>query len=152
MLLPSRPSIALSQIFICLEATLSQSITGPPIRFREPYQRCHDCPDHDHPFFRRCSQFPTDPNLRLVVIMASGKARGITLCDCRSTNVDSVSKHAIGLYFTAWRKFADLHNTTVVVLEDMACDTEWKMKGGLNKWLRTSDGEAPLLCEMRPWA
>lgn len=95
------------------------------------------------------------PNLRLIVIMASGtdcvdkeaaKARGITVCNCPGTNVDSVSEHVIGLYFAVRRRFVDLHNTTVAVPEDMACDTEWKMKGGLNKRLRTSDGEAPLLC------
>ncbi|KAE8151628.1 D-isomer specific 2-hydroxyacid dehydrogenase [Aspergillus avenaceus] len=96
------------------------------------------------------------PNLRLIVIMASGtdcvdkeaaKARGITVCNCPGTNIDSVSEHAIGLYFAARRRLVGLHNTTVSVPEDITQDTEWKMHGGLNRMVRTADGEAPLTCE-----
>lgn len=95
------------------------------------------------------------PKLRLIVIMASGtdcvdkeaaKARGITVRNCPGTNVNSVSEHTVGLYFAVRRKFVDLHSIMVAVPKDIACDTEWKMKGGLNERLRTSDGEAPLLC------
>lgn len=72
-------------------------------------------------------------NLRLIVIMASGtdcvekeatKAQGITVCDCPGTNVDSVSEHAIGLYFAVRRRFVDLHNTMVAVPEEMTHDTD----------------------------
>ncbi|KAF5857820.1 hypothetical protein ETB97_005230 [Aspergillus alliaceus] len=95
------------------------------------------------------------PKLRLIVIMASGtdcvdksaaKARGITVCNCPGTNVDSVSEHAIGLYFATRRKLVNLHNTTVAVPADPDHDTEWKKIGSLRKRLRTADGRAPLLC------
>lgn len=95
------------------------------------------------------------PKLRLIVIMASGtdcvdkiacKARGITICNCPGTNVDSVSEHAIGSYFATRRKFVGLHNSTVAIPADLARDTDWKTNGSLKLRLRMSDGKAPLLC------
>ncbi|KAE8157311.1 hypothetical protein BDV40DRAFT_308831 [Aspergillus tamarii] len=95
------------------------------------------------------------PKLRLIVIMASGtdcvdksaaKARGIDVCYCPGTNVDSVSEHAIGLYFATRRKLVTLNNITTAVPADMTHDTEWKMNGSIHKQLRTADGKAPLLC------
>ncbi|KAF7592333.1 hypothetical protein BBP40_000389 [Aspergillus hancockii] len=95
------------------------------------------------------------PKLRLVAIMATGtdcvdkvaaKARGITVCYCPGTNVDSVSEHAIGLYFATRRKLVYLNNTTTAVPTESNRDTEWKMNGSLHKQLRTADGKAPLLC------
>lgn len=93
------------------------------------------------------------PRLRLVVIMATGtdcvdiaaaSARGITVCNCPGSNIDSVSEHAIGLYFATRRKFVELHNATVAVSAD--ADTEWKTKGSLLGRVRAPDGKAPLLC------
>ncbi|KAE8418567.1 D-isomer specific 2-hydroxyacid dehydrogenase [Aspergillus pseudocaelatus] len=95
------------------------------------------------------------PKLRLIVIMASGtdcvdkpvaKARGITVCHCPGTNVDSVSEHAIGLYFATRRKLVNLNNITTTVPADRTHDTEWKMNGSIHRRLRTPDGKAPLLC------
>ncbi|KAE8345654.1 hypothetical protein BDV24DRAFT_159514 [Aspergillus arachidicola] len=95
------------------------------------------------------------PELRLIVIMASGtdcvdkpaaKARGITVCYCPGTNVDSVSEHAIGLYFATRRKLVTLNNITTAVPADTTQDTEWKMNGSIHRRLRTVDGKAPLLC------
>ncbi|KAE8154543.1 D-isomer specific 2-hydroxyacid dehydrogenase [Aspergillus avenaceus] len=95
------------------------------------------------------------PKLRLIAIMASGtdcfdkavaKARGITVCNCPGTNVDSVSEHVIGLYFTTRRKVVHLHNISATVPEDSTRDTEWKTKGSLRGHLRMPDGKAPLLC------
>ncbi|KAJ5458127.1 D-isomer specific 2-hydroxyacid dehydrogenaseNAD-binding [Penicillium sp. IBT 31633x] len=95
------------------------------------------------------------PKLRLIVIMATGTdcvdiaaatARGITVCNCPGSNVDSVSEHAIGLYFAARRKFVELHNATVAVPADPSLDTEWKTNGSLLSRVRAPDGTAPLLC------
>jgi lactate dehydrogenase-like 2-hydroxyacid dehydrogenase len=95
------------------------------------------------------------PNLRLIVIMATGTdcvdiaaatARNIPVCNCPGSNIDSVSEHAIGLYFATRRKFVELHNATVAVPEDPALDTEWKTNGSLLSRVRAPDGKAPLLC------
>jgi glycerate dehydrogenase len=93
------------------------------------------------------------PNLRLIVVLASGtdcvdkeaaKARGIPVCNCPSTNIDSVSEHAIGLYFATRRNLVQLTNAVTTVPEEG--ETEWKSKGSLHPRLRTADGNAPLLC------
>lgn len=95
------------------------------------------------------------PKLRLIVIMATGtdcvdiaaaSARGITVCNCPGSNIDSVSEHAIGLYFATRRKFVELHNATVAVPEDPSLDTEWKTNGSLLSRVRSPSGKAPLLC------
>lgn len=95
------------------------------------------------------------PNLRLIVILASGtdcvdkdaaRARGIPVCNCPSTNIDSVSEHAIGLYFAVRRKLVEMTNAVRHVPESLERDTEWKMNGSLRTRLRTGDGKAPLLC------
>ncbi|KAJ5120315.1 uncharacterized protein N7515_009703 [Penicillium bovifimosum] len=95
------------------------------------------------------------PNLRLIVIMATGTdcvdiaaatARNIPVCNCPGSNIDSVSEHAIGLYFATRRKFVELHNATAAVPTDPALDTEWKTNGSLLSRVRASDGKAPLLC------
>ncbi|KAJ5973904.1 hypothetical protein N7481_011114 [Penicillium waksmanii] len=81
------------------------------------------------------------PLLRLIVILASGtdcvdlaaaRARGIPVCNCPSTNIDSVSEHAIGLYFALRRKLVHLSG----VVRDVPVSSEMKM----------ADGGAPLLC------
>ncbi|KAJ5782684.1 hypothetical protein N7457_004458 [Penicillium paradoxum] len=95
------------------------------------------------------------PRLRLIMIMATGTdcvdiaaatARGITVCHCPGSNIDSVSEHAIGLYFATRRKFVELHNATIAVPADPALDTEWKTNGSLLSRVRAPDGKAPLLC------
>lgn len=95
------------------------------------------------------------PKLRLIVIMATGtdcvdlaaaKARGITVCNCPGSNVDSVSEHAIGLYFATRRKFVTLHNATIDVPETPDRNTEWKRNGSLRPRMSRSDGKGPLLC------
>ncbi|KAJ5757537.1 uncharacterized protein N7511_006231 [Penicillium nucicola] len=95
------------------------------------------------------------PKLRLIVIMATGtdcvdiaaaSARGITVCNCPGSNIDSVSEHAIGLYFASRRKFIELHNATIAVPEDPSLDTEWKTNGSLLSRVRLPSGKAPSLC------
>ncbi|KAJ5674969.1 uncharacterized protein N7477_004903 [Penicillium maclennaniae] len=95
------------------------------------------------------------PKLRLIVIMATGtdcvdlaaaKARGIPVCNCPGSNVDSVSEHAIGLYFATRRKLVTLHNATIAVPESLDRNTEWKMNGSLRPKMSRSDGLGPFLC------
>ncbi|KAF3387641.1 Glycerate dehydrogenase [Penicillium rolfsii] len=93
------------------------------------------------------------PHLRLIVVLASGTdcvdkeaatARGIPVCNCPGTNIESVSEHAIGLYFATRRNL--VHLTNVVTTVPAEGETEWKKKGSLHPKLRTADGKAPLLC------
>ncbi|KAK5796737.1 hypothetical protein VI817_006021 [Penicillium citrinum] len=95
------------------------------------------------------------PKLRLIVILASGtdcvdkdaaRDRGIPVCNCPSTNIDSVSEHAIGLYFAVRRKLVDMTNSVRNVPDSLDFDTEWKSSGSLKGKLKSIDGGAPLLC------
>ncbi|KAL4786398.1 D-isomer specific 2-hydroxyacid dehydrogenase [Aspergillus varians] len=95
------------------------------------------------------------PKLQLVVIMASGKdcvdkvackARGITICNCPGTNVDSVSEHVIGSYFATRRRFVKLHNATTTIPADLTKDNHWKTNRSSHPLLHMSDGKPPLLC------
>lgn len=95
------------------------------------------------------------PRLRFIVVLGSGTdsvdkraawARGIPVCNCPGVNVDSVSEHAIGLYFSARRKIVQLSNATTVPLKS-TLEYEWKRNdGALARRLRTADGKAPLTC------
>lgn len=97
------------------------------------------------------------PHLQLIVIMATGTdcvdkaaaaARGITVCNCPGTNVESVSEHALRLYFATRRRLVELSVATrdvdvdVPGLEGLGRDSEWKMKGSL----RGRVGIPPLAC------
>ncbi|KAI9924262.1 hypothetical protein ASPWEDRAFT_114743 [Aspergillus wentii DTO 134E9] len=93
------------------------------------------------------------PRLRLIVVMASGTdcvdkeaaiARGITVCNCPGTNIDSVSEHALGLYFATRRNLVGLTNTMTTV--PAKGETVWKANGSLHPRLRTADEKGPLLC------
>ncbi|KAI9043300.1 D-isomer specific 2-hydroxyacid dehydrogenase family protein [Aspergillus affinis] len=95
------------------------------------------------------------PHLRLIVVMATGtdcvdkeaaRSRGIPVCNCPGTNVESVSEHAIGLYFATRRKIVQLHCATTAVPDSPGQDTEWKTTGSLHRRLRSKDGHAPVLC------
>ena len=89
------------------------------------------------------------PNLRLVAIMATGtdpvdleacRARGIRVTNCPAANLDSVSEHAISLYFAARRRTAMLDRAVRRV------PSEWKRNGSLNPLLKFKSGEPPLSC------
>lgn len=93
------------------------------------------------------------PRLKLIVAMSTGtdhidkaaaKARGIPVCNCPGSNIQSVSDHAIGLYFATRRKLAILNQATTTVLPS-ASDTQWKLTGSLRDRLRMSDNKGPLL-------
>ncbi|KAJ5172817.1 D-isomer specific 2-hydroxyacid dehydrogenase [Penicillium capsulatum] len=94
------------------------------------------------------------PRLQLIVAMATGtdhidkaaaKARGIVVCNCPGSNIQSVSDHALGLYFATRRKLPILNQATTTVLPAPASDTEWKLTGSLRDRLRMSDSKGPLL-------
>ncbi|KAF2119891.1 glycerate dehydrogenase [Lophiotrema nucula] len=90
------------------------------------------------------------PNLQLVAVMATGtdpvdldacKKRGIRVVNCPGANLDSVSEHAISLYFAARRRTALLDRATREV------PSVWKEKKTLTGKLRfASDGKPPLSC------
>ena len=89
------------------------------------------------------------PNLQLIAVMASGtdpvdleacRARGIRVTNCPAANVDSVSEHAISLYFAARRRTVMLDRATRKVPSD------WKEKKTLTAMLRFGHGEPPLSC------
>ncbi|KAJ5094305.1 D-isomer specific 2-hydroxyacid dehydrogenase NAD-binding [Penicillium angulare] len=95
------------------------------------------------------------PKLKLIVAMAVGtnhidkfaaKQRGIPVCNCPASNLESVSEHAIGLYFSARRKLVSLHQATTRVLPSPVSDTEWKANGSLRTRLHMSNGKPPLTC------
>jgi glycerate dehydrogenase len=88
------------------------------------------------------------PRLQLIVILASGtdcvdldaaRARDIPVCNCPGTNIDSVSEHAVGLYFALRRKVVGLSGV-------VRGGDEWKKTGSLKDGMRMADGGAPLLC------
>ena len=75
------------------------------------------------------------PNLKLLVVMGTGCAwvdgeyyakRGITVCNCPQSNVESVSSHALGLYFAVRRRFLPMHQLTTTT-------DEWYKQGTLTK-------------------
>lgn len=73
---------------------------------------------------------------------AAAAARGIPVCNCPGTNVESVSEHALGLYFATRRKLVELCVATRGVSGDAIGDSEWKREGSL----RGRVGNAPLTC------
>jgi lactate dehydrogenase-like 2-hydroxyacid dehydrogenase len=61
------------------------------------------------------------PHLKFIAVVASGtdcvdldacRARGIAVSNCPRVNIESVSEHAIGLYFATRRRLIDMHNRT----------------------------------------
>lgn len=90
------------------------------------------------------------PKLQLIAVSATGtdhvdlqtaKSRGIRVINCPSANLDSVSEHAISLYFAARRRTVLLH---AKVREQ---PSEWKREGSINKYMRLPDGNPPLTCK-----
>lgn len=90
------------------------------------------------------------PHLRLVAVMASGtdlvnfdacRARGIRVTNCPAANVDSVSEHAISLYFAARRRTVLLDRLTREI------PSEWKANRSLGSYMRYKDGKPPLTCK-----
>jgi glycerate dehydrogenase len=87
------------------------------------------------------------PKLQFVAVMASGtdcvdleacKKRSIQVCNAPHAPTETVSDHAIGLYFAARRKTVLMHGLT------MAEPSEWKAKGSIASYLQDTTGGAPL--------
>ena len=89
------------------------------------------------------------PHLRYVVVSATGvdpvaldaaASRGIRVTNCPGANLDTVSEHAISLYFAARRRTVLLNHLT------RHQPSEWKQRGSLHAYLRYHDGTPPLTC------
>ena len=87
------------------------------------------------------------PHLKAVAIMAAGtdhvdlkaaKERGVPVFNCPHASSEAVANHAIALYFAARRKIVRMHGATV------EHPSEWKEKGSVVKYMRTSAGDPPL--------
>ena len=89
------------------------------------------------------------PRLRYVIVSATGtdcvdlhscKARAIRVCNCPGANLETVSEHAISLYFAARRRTVLLDQVT------RRQPSEWKQRGSVNTYMRLPDGTPPLTC------
>ena len=89
------------------------------------------------------------PNLRYVIVSATGtdpvdleacESRAVRVCNCPGANLESVSEHAISLYFAARRRTVLLDQVT------RRQPSEWKQNGSVNTYLRLPDGKTPLTC------
>ncbi|RHZ54459.1 D-isomer specific 2-hydroxyacid dehydrogenase family protein [Aspergillus thermomutatus] len=89
------------------------------------------------------------PHLKLIAVAAVGtdcidleacRKRGIIVSRSIGANVDSVSEHAIGLYFASRRRLLDMHLLTRA--------GEWAhRKGALMFQVLDKDGQPPLSCQ-----
>ena len=89
------------------------------------------------------------PHLKLIAVAAVGtdcidleacRKRGIIVSRSIGANVDSVSEHAIGLYFASRRRLLDMHMLTRA--------GEWAhRKGTIMYQLLDRHGQAPLSCQ-----
>lgn len=75
------------------------------------------------------------PNLGILAVMAVGigwvdkedcARRGVTVTKCPAGNVDAVSEHFLGLYFSSRKRIAQVHNSVTT-------SSEWADKGSLTK-------------------
>lgn len=88
------------------------------------------------------------PHLKFIAVAATGtdcidleacKARGIVVSNCPNANVESVSEHAIGLYFATRRKLIDMHTLTKAGV--------WPHRKTLMHSIVDKDGQPPLTCQ-----
>lgn len=88
------------------------------------------------------------PHLEFIAVSAAGtdcidldacRARGIQVSNCPGTNVESVSEHAIGLYFASRRRLIDLNTLTQA--------GEWPKRKTLMIRALDRDGQPPLTCQ-----
>lgn len=88
------------------------------------------------------------PHLKFIALAATGsdcidleacKARGIAVSNCPNANVESVSEHAVGLYFATRRRLIDMHTLTRA--------GEWPRRKTLMYDALDKDGQPPLTCQ-----
>jgi lactate dehydrogenase-like 2-hydroxyacid dehydrogenase len=89
------------------------------------------------------------PNLRLVVVIASGtdgidkekcKERGIRVLNSPGANTESVANHAVAMYFACRRRLLRMHHT-------MFRTDEYKSQGTLTRKMLSRDHSLPLSCQ-----
>ncbi|KAM0261153.1 hypothetical protein ACHAQJ_002415 [Trichoderma viride] len=89
------------------------------------------------------------PNLRLVVVVASGtdgidkqqcKERGIRVLNVPNANTDSVANHVVAVYFACRRRLLTMHHT-------MFKTDEWRRRGTVTQMMHSRDGGLPLSCQ-----
>lgn len=87
------------------------------------------------------------PYLKFIALVATGtdcidleacKARGVTVSNCPRSNIESVSEHAIGLYFSTRRKLIDMNSRVRA--------GEWTEKNALMSNILNKHGQPPLTC------
>jgi glycerate dehydrogenase len=90
------------------------------------------------------------PHLQYIAVSATGtdhvdlvaaQARGIRVTNCPAANLDTVSEHAISLYFAARRR------TVLLDRKMRAHPSEWKVARSLNRYMRLPDGAPPMTCK-----
>lgn len=88
------------------------------------------------------------PYLKYIVIVATGtdcvdldacRARGILVSNCPNANVESVSEHALGMYFTTRRRMLEMRSLTM--------RGEWPKRGTLMFDMLDRQGQPPLTCQ-----
>lgn len=88
------------------------------------------------------------PHLKYIVLVATGtdcvdleicKKRGIVVSNCPNANIESVSEHAIGLYFATRRKMVDMHSLTMA--------GEWPRRVTLMPQILGNEGQPPRTCQ-----
>lgn len=88
------------------------------------------------------------PHLKFIGVAATGtdcidlevcKARGIAVSNCPRANIESVSEHAISLYFATRRKLIDMHSLTRA--------GEWPERKTLMHNILDKHGQPPLTCQ-----
>lgn len=88
------------------------------------------------------------PQLKFIAVAATGtdcvdleacRARGIAVSNCPNANIESVSEHAIGLYFATRRKLIDMHTRTKA--------GKWPQQKTLMHNILDKQGQPPLTCQ-----
>ncbi|RFU77504.1 glycerate dehydrogenase [Trichoderma arundinaceum] len=88
------------------------------------------------------------PNLRLVVVIASGtdgidkqqcKERGIRVLNVPNANTESVANHVLASYFACRRRLTTMHHSLLNT-------DEWKRTGTSTKRMHTRNNSLPLSC------
>ncbi|KAL6705610.1 hypothetical protein ACN47E_006557 [Coniothyrium glycines] len=92
----------------------------------------------------------TTPRLKYIAVPATGtdhvdldvcRLRGIRVTNCPAASLDTVSEHALSLYFAARRRTVLLDRIT------RAEPSEWQRKGSVNSYMTLPDGKPPLSCK-----
>jgi phosphoglycerate dehydrogenase-like enzyme len=118
-----------------------------PDLLRERIRDAHIVVASYMPFTAETLSPEVTPNLRMIAMIAVGtdlvnldacRKRGIIVSNCPNANVESVSEHAIGLYFAARR--------SVVLMHSLTCSGEWMRQSTLMGHMLNREKQPPLTC------